>query len=401
MVLVDSESSSSMESVAQHDVAPTTLRRAVLTGAASFCESTMSDDATDERQKIVDEGKGDGRDLVLLFLGCEAKPPYGPYLHTAGLFMDLMEVAIEKRAAGRQRPRPEVSSIVLRIYPVSQGVFPTTQDLHEADGVILPGSFNSAYDEEKWILRLKELIQSELVAKAIPALGVCFGHQIYAHSFGKGEHRDGGDADVHAGSAAKCPAGPQAGRKTSHLTEAGQKFLKQLSRQNTQDEDRAALPSTINVGADDSKATATTDIDLFYTHGDMVEKLPLQGVSLVGNDKVPIQAAIYFAAACSSPDTPMSDSADDPLGTQNDEAPHVIAVTFQAHPEYASSKERGLEATFQNIIREMAHRGDITTEEAKHAHEDAMLRYEHVREQSIDAIISACELLGWFPAAEE
>ena len=83
-----------------------------------------------------------------------------------------------------------------------------------------------------------------------------------------------------------------------------------------------------------------------------------------------------------------------------EDSSRAIAVTFQAHPEYASSKERGLEGTLQRIIREMASRGDITAEEAEQAHHDSILHYEEVREQSIDVTIRACQLLGWFPNTE-
>jgi GMP synthase-like glutamine amidotransferase len=294
--------------------------------------------------------------LNLIFLGCEAKPPYGPYDHTAGLFLDLIGIAIRESEQRKQSPESKVSrktyAVTLQVYHTSQGSFPISQALDNCDGVIIPGSFNSAYDEEPWIHELKNFIQGELVSREIPTLGVCFGHQIYAHSFSED------------GSAIKCPAGPQAGRRTSLLTTQGQKFL--FSTNN--DDDSMTY---------DTNAASTNSLDLFYTHGDMVEKLPSHASALGGNEKVPIQAAIYHS--------------------RNRENPtKIVAVTFQAHPEYASSKEKGLEMTLHRIIEAMKERGDITDQERRIAMEDAIRDYERVREQSVNAMICAGQKLGWF-----
>jgi GMP synthase-like glutamine amidotransferase len=464
MVLVERTSTSLMDSFVSPVAAPvpTILRRRVPFPPQDPSTSNPHDDDDDDDEdggtntssnssskkydlNPADVGNGtQEEELVLLFLGCEASPPYGPYLHTAGLFLDLLEAAAEKllrtatttttltteqplrQRPSRHRPLPlDFTSVVLRVYPVSLGVFPTPKDLYESDGVILPGSFHSAYDDETWIHQLMGLIQNELVANGIPALGVCFGHQIYAHSFGKRMKRsnndDNNNQDVQGaeeghrhhhldhgggGSAVKCPAGPQAGRRTSLLTNAGWKFLGRqppLKKSGNVVEDGIAVPTTSNCMGTDTTTTTTQHLDLFYTHGDMVEQLPPQGVSLGGNDKVKIQAAIYFsgpaptAADVSYTHASMRGGANyDPPDIDNN-PPRVIAVTFQAHPEYASSRERGLEGTLHKIIREMARRGDITQQEGEEAQDDAALQYEHVREQSIAAVISACQLLGWFP----
>jgi GMP synthase-like glutamine amidotransferase len=400
MVLVESKSTSSCSTESGTHVAPTILRRTIWTADNGSHNGDNNNNNIDEEVEESDDRQhpGDGEELVLIVLGCEASPPYGPYLHTAGLFLDLLEASVRTLVtkADRKRGPPEkmlgFSSIALHVYPVSRGVFPTSRELHQSRGVILPGSFNSAYDDEEWIHKLKDLIQTELVPKGVPALGVCFGHQVYAHSFG-GEAAGG---DQHsAGSAVRCPAGRQAGRRSSLLTNAGLKYLRQSSSLGSEgdDDDSATQPTTS--GSDDSEATKLQDtlaqLDLFYTHGDMVEKLPPHGVSLGGDNKVPIQAAIYFA--------PSMDGPPETQEVTDDSSARVIAVTFQAHPEYASSRERGLDGTLKCVIREMAKRGDITAEEAGRAEEDAALHYERVREDSIDAMIAACQLLGWFPKA--
>jgi hypothetical protein len=115
----------------------------------------------------------------------------------------------------------------------------------------------------------------------------------------------------------------------------------------------------------------------------MVERLPPIAISLGGNDNVPIQAAIYY-----SPKQAVHD--DDGDGRK------VIAVTFQAHPEYATSKEKGLQKTLHSIIETMKERGDITDEERRHATDDAIREYDHVQEQSISVMVAAGRKLGWF-----
>jgi GMP synthase-like glutamine amidotransferase len=278
-------------------------------------------------------------ELILLFLGCEAKPPYGPYLHTATLFLDLISRALEEL-------NTEMISLILKVYSVSQGNFPTTQEFEDCHGVILPGSFNSAYDDEPWIIQLKHVIQTELVAKRRPTLGICFGHQLYAHSF-------------EQGGASKCPAGPQAGRKVSTLTLEGQQWLQPQSESESESE----------------------QLHLFYTHGDMVERLPPQGVSLGGNDQVPIQAAIYHHSSLE----------------QDQQQQQPIAITFQAHPEYASSKSLGFDQTLTTILNEMQERGDLTEEVRQQAQEDAEREFERVERHSLQTMITAGRLLGWFP----
>lgn len=301
----------------------------------------------------------DPRNLSLLFLGCEAQRPYGPYEHTARLFLDLMVLAVEEMKL------PYDFTISLQVYHVSKGHFPTTSDVEDSDGVILPGSYNSAYEVGvQWIDRLKELIQTQLVSKAKPALGVCFGHQIYAQSFESSSSPHGS-----GGSAVKCPAGAQAGRKSLQLTKAGRHFFSSSS-------------STEDVDGD--------KLDLYYSHGDMVQQLPPQAVSLGGNDKVPIQAAVYYDGHNPPLQQPGQDE-------HQQLQPRPIAITFQAHPEYGSSTSIGLEQTLRCILELMTERGDITADVRDQATKDAIDQFVHVQRQSIDVMKASGKLLGWFP----
>ncbi len=303
-------------------------------GPATVLQRTVGANSNENNEDSME------RELRLLFLGCESQPPYGPYEHTATLFLDLITRALREVGALSYR-------VIIDVYHVSKNHFPPRTAYDEYDGILLPGSFSSAYDSDPWILELSNVIQEELVANQRPTLGVCFGHQLFAHSFAEG-------------GAIKCPAGPQAGRKVSELTPLGKEWL----------------------FGSDSGNTTCSGLQLFYTHGDMVEKLPPQGCCLGGTKEVPVQAAIYFSAE-----------------EQQQQQQQVIAITFQAHPEYASSRSLGLEGTLNPIMKTMNDRRDISDEELERAGADAEEQFEAVERQSIQTMITVGRILGWFPMA--
>jgi GMP synthase-like glutamine amidotransferase len=228
--------------------------------------------------------------------------------------------------------------VTIVIYRVQQLDYPASvEEWDSYDGVLLPGSFSAAYDDAVWIEKLRQVIVNEVYGR--PTLGICFGHQVFAHSFPDGE-------------AVKCPAGSQAGRKSFPLTKEGSSLF--LNRKK--------------------------NVDLYYTHGDMVQKLPTFAVSLGGTETVPIQAAAYFHSELEA--------------TTGGTRP--IAITFQAHPEYASP-QLGLYTTLGPILSAMESRGDFTSEEGKKFRQDAIDHYATVERDSIDVIKDVGILLGWFP----
>ncbi len=66
-------------------------------------------------------------------------------------------------------------------WPVVDMAFPA--DGGAADGWIITGSRHGAYEDLPWIAPLKALIR-DIAARAIPLVGICFGHQIIAQALG-------------------------------------------------------------------------------------------------------------------------------------------------------------------------------------------------------------------------
>jgi GMP synthase-like glutamine amidotransferase len=80
----------------------------------------------------------------------------------------------------REFLKAALPGVEVKTFKVGLGEKPKPQD---ADGWILSGSPKSAYDKDEWILDLQKFIKSTF-EKEIKLAGVCFGHQLIAHSLG-------------------------------------------------------------------------------------------------------------------------------------------------------------------------------------------------------------------------
>ncbi len=68
-----------------------------------------------------------------------------------------------------------------RVYHVAQNDFP--RSVNDCDGWIITGSPRSCYDGDEWLKKLSTFI-NEAHRNKSKLFGICFGHQIIAHSLG-------------------------------------------------------------------------------------------------------------------------------------------------------------------------------------------------------------------------
>ena len=71
--------------------------------------------------------------------------------------------------------------IEFRTFHVRNGIYP--EHIDECDAYLITGSKSSAYDDEPWIHQLSDYIKN-LYTHNKHILGICFGHQLIAHSLG-------------------------------------------------------------------------------------------------------------------------------------------------------------------------------------------------------------------------
>ena len=320
---------------------------------------------------LANDGEGD-HSLHLCMLGCEDHPPYGPTEATGALFLTLIASAIQSAhplTCSTTGTAETVSfEIVISIFRVQVMDYPADKEWEVFDGVLIPGSFSSAYETAAWIEQLKRVIQEEIYAKQRKTMAVCFCHQLYAHSFNHGGQ---------GGFCKPCPRGHQAGRRSSSLTKEGLTLL--------------AKPSIVHKSRDVSE-TNMKEIQLMYTHGDMVASLPPCAVPLFGNNAVPIQAAAYFSNAEEA--SKFRQNVDAGCRDNTVELPRPHAFTFQAHPEY-SSKD-GLNITFTNILTTLGERNALRQSDLTEAKTDTTNAFSKLQEESIRLMVTVGKTLGWF-----
>ncbi len=67
------------------------------------------------------------------------------------------------------------------VYDVEEGQYPA--DIDEVDAYLITGSKSSVYEDKPWIHRLMDFVR-ELHRRRKKVVGICFGHQLVAHSLG-------------------------------------------------------------------------------------------------------------------------------------------------------------------------------------------------------------------------
>ena len=305
------------------------------------------------------------------------------------------EVAVADNGTIFQQPNKDsnstnLTSIRITIYHAQTNDYPTTQEEWDSyNDIIIPGSLSAAYDTHiEWIHTLQTIIQSEIVAKQRKCLGVCFGHQCFAHSF---ELIDGKSINISTngnvnkqqrrGSASKCTLGNIAGRRSFKLTNAGKFLLNDSNRNST-------------------TSSKKDCIDMLFTRGDMVESLPSVAVSLCGTDDnstLPNEACAYFANEDEMHKFQQHNNQEDEKEVSGSSSSEIVlpySITFQAHPEYMTST--GYKINYVNTVKAMKDRGSITNEQEEEAINDIKLHYEMLERDCLDAIVSTGVILGWF-----
>lgn len=130
-----------------------------------------------------------------------------------------------------------------RYYQVQQGELP--QRPRECAAYLITGSKAGVYDDLPWLAPLRNWI-IDFHQRGARLIGICFGHQMIAHSLG--------------GSAAKSAQGWGLGVLSTRLSAVGQHYLSQLA------------------------GPAKKELRLIHSHQDQVESLP-QGAQLLANSE--------------------------------------------------------------------------------------------------------------------
>ena len=79
------------------------------------------------------------------------------------------------------KSEPGFDAFTVTVIDVMGGEMPA--DIHAHDGYLVTGSATGVYDDEPWIAPLAAFLR-DAHANDIPLAGICFGHQMLAHSLG-------------------------------------------------------------------------------------------------------------------------------------------------------------------------------------------------------------------------
>ena len=376
-----------------------------------------------EGEELWNEEGRHGRELNLMMICCEENAPYGPALDTATMFLELLCASYERYREGideNAKGVPEDGGAPLRkvritVYHAQKMDYPqSAAEWDGFDGIIIPGSLSAAYDTHiEWIRRLLTVIRTDIHEKRRKTLGVCFGHQCFAHSFrssaddsdrGTGEQKEESEStargDGGGGLATLCPIGPVAGRRAFRLTAEGKFLLGGAAAAARRKEDQVTLRNDREKTS--KRSSPKEHLEMLYTRGDMVKSLPSVGISLCGDGDLPCEACAYFASEEDAlrfrnfvgQNPGMDFSASEGQKSSTASWPQPYAITYQAHPEYMSGT--GYKVNYVNTVRAMETRGSISHQTSRRVCEDADLNYDILLESCLDATISTGIILGWF-----
>ncbi|KAN0037308.1 hypothetical protein ACTFIV_002649 [Dictyostelium citrinum] len=165
------------------------------------------------------------------------------------------------------------------------------------DGYIITGSIANAYDQDEWILLLKQRIV-ELANNDIKIFGVCFGHQIIAEALG--------------GKCEKNQKGWEIGQTTIKLEKNVSKVFSNLLNSNS-NHNHNNNNNHNNSNNNNNFEIINDEISLYQIHQDHITIIPNDMISIGTTEKSNVQGMLRESK--SKP------------GTFN-------VLSFQGHPEF-------------------------------------------------------------------
>ncbi|MEM7770489.1 MAG: hypothetical protein AAF327_08265 [Cyanobacteria bacterium P01_A01_bin.37] len=131
--------------------------------------------------------------------------PDGFYTMHQQLFNAVCEVSQPSDLGG-----VELSQVELIKFEPRNDHYPTDEELTTLDGIVISGSANAAYDEDDWVVRLREVIQ-DYHQKTIRLSGFSFAPQIVAQALG--------------GKVERNPPGTELSVVTLHLSDTAKAYF--------------------------------------------------------------------------------------------------------------------------------------------------------------------------------
>ena len=203
---------------------------------------------TQQRQEQNDNADGGSPEVhqgkTIAILNCPGGYDYVP------MFIDMFaQNGVRVTQTGSSDP----NSVRFHAFQCHESQFP--KSVTEFDGYLVTGSASAAYESTEWVQTLRRVVVDVHTHK-IPLVGVCFGHQIIAHSLG--------------GEAAKNRNGWELGTSSFSFEDSAKQRLADLIGSN-------AVPDNLR---------------LLAVHGDCVVKVPPGFSNLGGNENTTCQGLL-------------------------------------------------------------------------------------------------------------